>query len=167
MSAPKIPAGPEGQRVREAFAERELDPGNPEHWLALVNAFVGSRPVGAPKQWTEERLTRLRIDAALIRRKNPAMREPAVCRALVKRPEYRRFKPETLRKLIHDSWKKLELTPAAQAMLDYLVTNYETPDGDNSLEALLKWAKWGSFKFYEDASGNLRCVPSGLRPVAK
>jgi hypothetical protein len=169
MSAPKIPDGPEGQSVREAFAALDLDPENPDHWFAMLKANVActtkTKRVGAPKQWTDDRLMKLVAEASLMRAKNPALSVVAVSHALAKRPEYRKFKPATLHKLIYGA-TSYKPTPAHKEILSYLMANYKTAKGDSSRKAMVAWMRTGVWRF--DVSDNnepLPPVPRGL--VAK
>ena len=166
MSPPQIPDGPEGQSVREAFAAHDLSPSNPAHWFVLLKTLVDGtqkRTAERPTVWTQTKLIQLRADVSIMRFKNPHMKETDACRALVKKAEYRDFKPDTLRKLVHDAWK--DPTQGELQALDKLMANFVTESGDDSREAMLAWMKMGVWDVFDDGFGNVKLVPRGL--VAK
>jgi hypothetical protein len=175
MTAPKIPAGPEGQKMREAFAALNLNPDNPDHWFKVLQHYIegGAKKrasAGRPKEWTDEQKMRLAADVALLRAfEHPTMSSvSSLCRILSKRLAYREFKPSTLRKKVYEAWESVAgAHTGASLELEYLMANYKMPNGKNSRRAFEVWMKTGTWDFFVDKSGNMRAVPHGLIPVAK
>jgi hypothetical protein len=50
MSAPKIPDGPSGQRLRDKFDAYNLNPKDPDHWVLLLSAMVKGGTPGRRKK---------------------------------------------------------------------------------------------------------------------
>ena len=99
--------------VCKVFAAVDLDPTNADHWFALLLAFIkGSQKrakAGAPKKWTEDKLTQLLIDFAAQQRKmqqtNPNVSDSSVCVQLARKEAYCDFEPAALRKKLYDARK--------------------------------------------------------------
>jgi hypothetical protein len=102
MSAPKIPDGPSGQRLRDKFDAYNLDPNNPDNWALLFNAMVEGKEPGRPKKWTDHMLSMLNAVYHRVQRKHPDKSEADVCRFIVKSGEFPKVKWETLQRRLHD-----------------------------------------------------------------
>jgi lambda repressor-like predicted transcriptional regulator len=181
MSAPKIPDGIAGRRVREAFARLGYDPSNPNHWFALLDSYIeGSRrPPGRPRAWTAAQLNQLLVNVAYaraeeehrLRKAGLEMRRSSslesIFKKLAKLKEYRDLSWKTLRNNYHRAWMPEHNSILARA-LDTLAEDYVTEeDGSNSRERLLIWMKTGITDVYQDEAGNVHVIPRGLRLVRK
>ena len=105
MSAPKIPEGPEGDRVRACFAKAGLEPNNPDDWPKLI--LILRDKLGAPQKLDEQLRQQLLDDALEVHvehlRKNPELpplSERSVCKQLATWERYRGYDWDALRKLM-------------------------------------------------------------------
>jgi hypothetical protein len=110
MSAPQIPDGPEGDRVRACFAEAGLEPNNPDDWPKLI--LILRDKLGAPQKWDEQWRQQLLDDALEVNlehlRKNPELRplsEREVCKRLTTWEKYQGYDWDALRKLMSKEGK--------------------------------------------------------------
>jgi hypothetical protein len=159
MSAPDIPSEPEGQIVREAFRDRNLDPRDPQSWLTLVRLLVGEAPnqkQGRPKEWTEAQLVKLAFDYNNVKSQHPQWFDTDICRILARKEQYKAegFSSDTLRRRLWD---------ARLVTLNMCVTA-EGCEIEGGREAAMHWVKTGGvFDVFETAPGNFRMIPKGLK----
>ena len=114
MSAPKIPDGPAGQRLRDKFEAYNLDPDNPENWVLLFSAMVQPGKAGRPTKWTSEELDRLNATYHRVQRKHPDKSEANICHIIANSGEFPRVKWNTLQRRLHD-FRNPERNPRTQA----------------------------------------------------
>jgi hypothetical protein len=110
MSAPKIPDGPEGDRVRACFAEAGLEPSNPDDWPKLI--LILRDKLGAPQKHDEQWRQQLLDDALEVHvehlHKNPELpplSEREVCKRLTTWEKYQGYDWDALRKLMSKEGK--------------------------------------------------------------
>jgi len=163
--APKIPDGPDGRLVRDYFRAMGLDPLQPEHWFALLKAFIDQSRnrarVGAPQKWTASKLLRLSADFARVQHDNPQKSDSDICRLLARRGLYAKQSWQSLRRRLYDA-KNPERNEFLARLLDSLMAQYKNPR-----EELLAFLTSGTLDVYEDDEGNIKTRPRGIELVPK
>jgi hypothetical protein len=153
VGAPAIPGNSDGEIVRDYFRAMNLDPDKPEHWFALVKAFIEDSKkrarAGAPTRWTDQKLLQLRADFVRIQRERPNKSESDICRALARRGVYGDLDWKTLRRRLHDS-RNPERNRFLGRVLETLMDEYSNPP-----EELRKWLTTGSTDVFQDEHGNI------------
>jgi hypothetical protein len=110
LGDPPAPLGSYGRGASErpildAFKAFGLDHRSLSDWRALVfhlahALFPTPRPLGAPREWTDERLCQLLADVATYKRKKPEASDVAICNWLSKKWSKT---PETLRRILQNA----------------------------------------------------------------
>jgi hypothetical protein len=158
-SAPALPAGEDGQLLRDVFGAHNLDSDKPEHWVALVKALaeMSQKRAGRSKQWTDDKLFQLSVAFYRAQRKHPDKSENNICKILANRGEFGNLHADTLRRRLHDTRDPSRYRPLI-SMLENL--GYE-PAGGNSEKHWREWLK-GSVDVYENDAGKIRLHWPGL-----
>jgi hypothetical protein len=115
----------------QAFEAFGLDAKDEEHWRLLLALFAEAyfrprRPRGGPKQWDDDRLFRLLVDFAAVKKNHPDESDKKICERIKKNKKfgkrYARVSAKTIRRRLQDA-----RNPARNSVLKDILS--ARPDG--------------------------------------